>query len=78
MPPVSGMTQPQTVRRRSRPRLWKEITAVLAVKAVILYLIWATWFSGPRPPADSVAIIGSRLYSPTTQQDSQSGKEIEP
>jgi hypothetical protein len=64
--------------RKSRPRLWKEITVVLAIKVVVLYLIWATWFSGSHPPADSVAIIGSRLSSPGTQQDFQGGKEIEP
>ena len=33
--------------RRSRPRLALEITVALAVKLLLLYAIWATWFAHP-------------------------------
>lgn len=44
------------MRELLRTRLGREIAAILGLKLVALYALWAAFFSGaPRPDADAVA-----------------------
>ncbi|OFZ91405.1 MAG: hypothetical protein A3F74_18320 [Betaproteobacteria bacterium RIFCSPLOWO2_12_FULL_62_58] len=54
------MPEPDTGLRRTP--LWKEITIILVIKAVALYLIWLAFFSHPVVKhLDAGAVAGSLL-----------------
>ena len=50
-----------------RTPLWKEITIILVIKAVALYLIWLTFFSAPADKHLDAAGIASSLLRPNPQ-----------
>ena len=52
--------------RRARPRLSplaRDITLMLVIKAIALYLIWLAWFSGPQDKNLDADQIGKTLIT---------------
>jgi len=47
-----------------RAPLWKEITIILVIKAVALYLIWLAFFSAPADKQFDAAGIANSLPDP--------------
>lgn len=56
--------------RPETPRLWKEITLTLAIKAVALFIIWYIWFSVPEDHTVDAMQVASHLFP------QQSAKEL--
>ncbi len=48
-------------------RYWREIALVLAVKALVLALVWYAWFSSPEDKSLSDAGVAARMLSPQSQ-----------
>lgn len=48
-------------------RLWREIALALVLKAVVLTLIWAAWFSTPEDHSIGASTISSRLFPQQSQ-----------
>jgi hypothetical protein len=44
-----------------RPRLWKDIAAVLALKVVLLACLYLAFFSPSHRPASDTAAVSNRL-----------------
>ena len=62
---------PEMSERRAKPRLsplGRDITLMLIIKAIALYLIWLAWFSGPQDKKPDAVDIGNTLISPPTQE----------
>ncbi|HYA20163.1 MAG TPA: hypothetical protein VEG25_05910 [Burkholderiales bacterium] len=59
--------------RRAKPRLsalGRDITLMLIIKAIALYLIWLAWFSSPQDKNLDAASVGSTLITaPTVHKD---------
>ncbi len=59
--------------RPAKPRLsplGRDITLMLIIKAIALYLIWLAWFSGPQDKNLDAAQVGSTLItSPAIHKD---------
>ena len=58
-----------------RTPLWKEITLMLVIKAVALYLIWFAFFSAPVDKQLDAAGIASSLLKPDSQSTSSTSKQ---
>ncbi len=53
-------------------RLWQEIAITLAVKILLLTVIWMMWFSAPEDDSIDSQKIAEKLFSPspdTTHHD---------
>ncbi len=48
---------------RSVP-LWQEIVLALAVKAILLTVIWAAWFSAPEDRNLDASRVAAQILSP--------------
>ncbi len=48
-------------------RLWQEIALALALKVLLLALIWLAWFAAPEGDALDASKMTSRLYSQQTR-----------
>jgi hypothetical protein len=44
-------------------RLWKEITLALAIKGLVLAVIWSVWFSAPEEASLDDQKVASRIFS---------------
>ena len=55
-------------RRARRPRLALEITIALAVKFVLIYMIWNAWFSDPVSRKMTMATIATDIFGPVDPQ----------
>ena len=59
--------------RRARPRLsplGRDITLMLVIKAIALYLIWLAWFSSPQDKNLDADKVGKTLItSPATHKE---------
>ena len=44
-------------------RFWKEITLALAVKGLVLAVIWSVWFSAPEDANLDDQKVASRIFS---------------
>ncbi|MGH8753668.1 MAG: cytochrome oxidase putative small subunit CydP [Burkholderiales bacterium] len=54
--------------RRTKPRLsplGRDITLMLIIKAIALYLIWLAWFSGPQDINLDATQVGKNLITST-------------
>ncbi len=58
-----------------RTPLWKEITFILVIKAVALYLIWFAFFSAPANRQLDAAGIASSLLRPDSQSAHPASKQ---
>ena len=62
------MADLQTMNTRSA--LARDITLMLIVKAIALYLIWLAWFSGPQDKNFDATQVGKNLItSPATHKE---------
>jgi hypothetical protein len=50
-------------------RLWKEIVLTLAVKALVLAIIWAVWFSAPQDKNLDDQAVASKIFSQQPQKE---------
>lgn len=50
-------------------RLWKEIALTLALKALVLALIWAAWFSAPEDISLDDQKVASQILSQQPQKE---------
>jgi hypothetical protein len=50
--------------------LARDITLILIIKGVALYLIWLAWFSSPQDEHLDAAGIGKALITPSPQEPS--------
>jgi hypothetical protein len=48
--------------RAKSTRLWKEITLALAVKGLVLAVIWSVWFSAPEDASLDDQKVASRIF----------------
>ncbi|HXZ95722.1 MAG TPA: hypothetical protein VEG37_01545 [Burkholderiales bacterium] len=59
--------------RRARPRfspLGRDITLMLVIKAIALYLIWLAWFSNPQDKTlDATSVRNTLITAPTVHKD---------
>ncbi|HMJ49099.1 MAG TPA: hypothetical protein VK440_00805 [Burkholderiales bacterium] len=59
--------------RRAKPRLsalGRDITLMLIIKAIALYLIWLAWFSSPQDKNLDATSVGSTLITaPAVHKD---------
>ncbi len=46
-----------------RPHLLRELIVILALKSLVLWLIWSNWFSNPEDKEVIHQQIGSVIYS---------------
>ena len=62
------MADPQTMNTRSA--LARDITLMLIIKAIALYLIWLAWFSSPQDKNLDADKVGKTLInSPATHKE---------
>ena len=50
-------------------RFWKEITLALAVKGLVLAVIWSVWFSAPEDASLDDQKVASRIFSQQPQKE---------
>ena len=61
-----------------RPNLAREITVVLAIKFLALYVIWSVWFAHPEASRLNVQQVGAALYSSNTAVPERSEHDAKP
>jgi hypothetical protein len=61
-----------------RPSLAREITIVLAIKFLALYVIWSVWFAHPEASRLNVQQVGAALYSSNTAVPERSEHDAKP
>ena len=61
-----------------RPSLAREITIVLAIKFLALYVIWSVWFAHPEASHLNVQQVGAALYSSNTAVPERSEHDAKP
>jgi hypothetical protein len=49
-------------------RFWQEIAVTLAIKAIVLAIIWAAWFSSPENMGLDDRKVASQILSQQTQK----------
>ncbi len=50
-------------------RLWKEITMALAIKGLVLAIIWSVWFSSPEEASLDDQKVASQILSQKSHKD---------
>jgi hypothetical protein len=55
--------------KAKRVRLWQEISLALAVKGLVLALIWSVWFSAPQDISLDDQAVASRILSQQPQKE---------
>lgn len=58
---MGGTGRGRGSRIMKRPRLWKDIAAVLALKVVLLACLYLAFFSPSHRPASDTAAVSNRL-----------------
>ena len=53
---------------KTRSTLARDITLMLIIKAIALYLIWLAWFSGPQDKKTDAIDVGKTLISSPAQE----------
>jgi len=61
-----------------RPSLAREITIVLAIKFLALYVIWSVWFAHPESNRLDKQQVGAALYSSSTAVPERSEHDAKP
>jgi hypothetical protein len=61
-----------------RPNLAREITVVLAIKFLALYVIWSVWFAHPEASRLNGQQVGAALYSSNTAVPERSEHDAKP
>jgi hypothetical protein len=64
---LTAMPDPDPYSGPRRMPLWQEITIVLVIKGIALYLIWLVFFSTPLDPALESGGVGGTLLRPAPQ-----------
>ena len=57
--------------KRNKPRLsalGRDITLLLIIKVIALYLIWLAWFSGPQDKKTDASDVGNALITIPAQE----------
>ena len=65
------LRHPPRPHPRSRSRLALEITIALCLKAVLLYLLWAAFFSHPASRQLNERRVAADLFGPATTTSTQ-------
>lgn len=52
-----------------RAHLWKEITFTLALKFIVLFVIWTVWFSSPEDTDINAQKVASKIFSQQLQEE---------
>ncbi len=52
-------------------RLWQEIVITLAVKLLLLTVIWTAWFSAPEDDGLDDQKVASKILSPATSESTR-------
>lgn len=69
---MSSAPRPPSRPRATRLALWQEITLVLAIKLIALYLIWLAFFSSPAGRhLDAGGVAQSLLEVPANDKQKQ-------
>ncbi len=50
-------------------RFWQEITLTLALKVLVLFVIWALWFSAPEAARLDDQAVASKILSQQLDKD---------
>ena len=50
-------------------RLWQEITLTLVLKVIVLFVIWAVWFSAPEQDSLDDQAVATKLLSQQLQKE---------
>ena len=50
-------------------RFWQEITFTLALKVLVLFIIWAVWFSPPEENRLDEQAVAAKILSPQLTKD---------
>ena len=59
---------------KSKPvHLWQEITLTLVLKVVVLFVIWAVWFSVPEDATLDDQAVASKILSQQLQKEHDHG-----
>lgn len=55
---------------KSKPlQLWQEIILTLSFKAVLLFAIWAVWFSAPQEQVTDGQQVAAHIFSQQPQKE---------
>ncbi|HUV98748.1 MAG TPA: hypothetical protein VMV88_01205 [Gallionella sp.] len=55
--------------KTKRAHLWQEITLTLAIKVIVLFAIWAVWFSSPEDAGIDAQKVASKIFSQQLQKE---------